>query len=63
MGSAERQGMLRTGIVIDPRYQEHNTGLGHPERTERIGVLRHLMLLDQLGIEYKAVDLKSSGIG
>ncbi|MBI3783196.1 MAG: histone deacetylase [Deltaproteobacteria bacterium] len=31
--------MANTGIVIDPRYQEHETGVGHPERPERIGVL------------------------
>jgi len=28
-----------TGIVIDPRYQDHDTGRGHPERSERIQVL------------------------
>lgn len=28
-----------TGLVIDPRYQEHDTGSAHPERPERIGVL------------------------
>ena len=31
--------MADTGIVIDPRYLEHDTGAGHPERPERIGVL------------------------
>jgi len=31
--------MAATGIVIDPRYQEHDTGPGHPECPERIGVL------------------------
>jgi acetoin utilization deacetylase AcuC-like enzyme len=31
--------MADTGIVIDPRYQEHVTGRGHPERPERIAVL------------------------
>ncbi len=28
-----------TGLVIDPRYEEHDTGRGHPERPERIRVL------------------------
>jgi acetoin utilization deacetylase AcuC-like enzyme len=32
-------GMPGTGIVIDPRYLEHDTGPGHPERGERIAVL------------------------
>jgi len=31
-----------TGIVIDPRYQAHDTGAGHPERPERIKVLLSL---------------------
>ena len=31
--------MLRTGIVLDSRYQHHNPGQGHPERAERIGTL------------------------
>jgi len=31
--------MVRTGLVIDPRYQEHDTGYGHPERAERIAAL------------------------
>ncbi len=34
--------MLRTGLVIDPRYQEHQTGPRHPERAERIGALLSL---------------------
>ncbi len=29
---------VSTGIVIDQRYMEHDTGSGHPERPERIGV-------------------------
>ncbi len=35
--------MADTGIVIDPRYLEHDTGAGHPERPERIGVLLPLI--------------------
>lgn len=31
--------MARTGVVIDPRYMDHETGAGHPERPERIAVL------------------------
>lgn len=30
---------MRTGIVLDQRYMAHDTGAGHPERPERIGVL------------------------
>jgi acetoin utilization deacetylase AcuC-like enzyme len=31
--------MIRTAIVIDPRYQEHDTGAGHPECPARIAAL------------------------
>ena len=31
--------MLRTGIVIDPRYQAHDPGPGHPERPARLAAL------------------------
>jgi acetoin utilization deacetylase AcuC-like enzyme len=34
--------MAPTGLVIDQRYQEHDTGRGHPERPERIAVLSGL---------------------
>jgi len=27
---------MRTAIVVDTRYQEHDTGVGHPERPERL---------------------------
>lgn len=35
--------MLRTGIVIDSRYQDHITGRNHPERPARIGALLDLL--------------------
>jgi acetoin utilization deacetylase AcuC-like enzyme len=35
--------MLRTGLVIDPRYQNHLTGAGHPERPSRIAALLNLV--------------------
>ena len=28
--------MLRTGFIYDPLFLNHNTGLGHPERSERL---------------------------
>jgi len=34
---------VQTGIVIDPRYQAHDTGGGHPERPERLGVLQPVL--------------------
>jgi acetoin utilization deacetylase AcuC-like enzyme len=35
--------VLRTAVVIDERYEDHETGSGHPERAERIAVLRDLV--------------------
>jgi len=32
--------MLRTGIVIDSRYEAHDPGPGHPERPARLAALR-----------------------
>lgn len=34
---------MKTGIVIDSRYRDHDTGVGHPERPERIEVLLSLL--------------------
>jgi acetoin utilization deacetylase AcuC-like enzyme len=31
--------MRDSGFVLDPRFMEHDTGQGHPERPERIGIL------------------------
>lgn len=31
--------MCPTGVVIDPRYLQHDTGHGHPERPQRIAAL------------------------
>ncbi len=31
--------MMETGLVLDERYTEHDTGQGHPERPQRIEVL------------------------
>jgi acetoin utilization deacetylase AcuC-like enzyme len=35
--------MLQTAVVIDERYEEHHPGEGHPERAQRIAVLRGLV--------------------
>ena len=35
--------MLRTAVVIDERYEDHETGHGHPERAERVAALRDLV--------------------
>ncbi|MDX1390453.1 MAG: hypothetical protein R3344_14785, partial [Acidobacteriota bacterium] len=35
--------MARVGLVMDPRFEEHDTGPGHPERPERLATLRALL--------------------
>jgi acetoin utilization deacetylase AcuC-like enzyme len=35
--------VLRTAIVIDERYEDHDPGWGHPERAERVAALRELV--------------------
>ncbi len=34
---------MKTGVVLDRRYEAHDTGAGHPERPERIRAIRELM--------------------
>lgn len=34
---------MKTGVVIDERYTEHDTGPGHPERPDRIRVLLEML--------------------
>ncbi len=34
---------MQTGIVLDRRYEAHDTGAGHPERPARIRAIRDLM--------------------
>ena len=41
--------MNDTGFVLDPRFMDHDTGHGHPERRERIGVLLQ-SVLEQPGL-------------
>lgn len=34
---------MKTGLVLDRRYEAHDAGAGHPERPERIRAIRELM--------------------
>jgi len=34
---------MRTAVVVDPRYEEHDTGRGHPESPHRIRVIRDML--------------------
>jgi acetoin utilization deacetylase AcuC-like enzyme len=45
--------MHRTGLVLDDRYQLHDTGQGHPERAERLAAIAKR--LEQDGITSRTV--------
>jgi acetoin utilization deacetylase AcuC-like enzyme len=34
---------MKTGVVLDRRYEAHDTGAGHPERPERIRAIREVV--------------------
>ena len=51
---------VRTGFVYDPLYLKHETGVGHPERPERLTAL--VTRLEQQGLLAKLVSLKSAPI-
>ncbi len=38
----------RTGLVVDHRYEKHDTGVGHPERPERIAAIMEALTLNGL---------------
>jgi acetoin utilization deacetylase AcuC-like enzyme len=42
---------MKTGLVLDRRFEDHDTGAGHPERPERIRAIRDLM------VQYRREDL------
>ena len=47
----ETEAGLKTGVVLDARYQEHDPGPGHPERADRIGsLLRRLDTYRRAGL-------------
>src|SRR6202158_2344582 len=48
--------MAETGVVIDPRYLEHDAGAGHPERPDRIAVL--LPLVNAAGTELVPIEAR-----
>ena len=39
---------MKSGLLIDERFKEHDTGLGHPERRERLEAVRRA--LDKAGL-------------
>ena len=45
--------MKRVGLVSDPRFEEHDTGPGHPERPERLATVR--AGLDRTGLAERCV--------
>ena len=53
--------MAGTGIVIDRRFLEHDTGPGHPERPERVQVL--LDLVDERSGDLIPVPARMASVG
>ncbi len=54
--------MTRTGLALDPRFQRHRTGHGHPERPERLAAIEQALrehgLVDTCAaIEVAPIDL------
>jgi hypothetical protein len=43
--------VLRTAVVIDERYEEHQTGYGHPERASKGARHRFAQLLAEWSSE------------
>jgi acetoin utilization deacetylase AcuC-like enzyme len=51
---------MRTAIVIDPRFREHDTGAGHPERPERLLPVESVVH-DWHGAPLERVDARIAG--
>jgi acetoin utilization deacetylase AcuC-like enzyme len=51
---------MKTAIVTDPRYRQHDTGSGHPERPERL-LMVESVLSDWHGAPLERVDARLAG--
>jgi len=49
--------MKPVGLVMDPRFEQHDTGPGHPERPERLQSIRHELQTTGLAGRTQAVPL------
>ena len=49
--------MRRVGLLLDPRFENHDTGPGHPERPERLRAIRRRF--DERGIPARCAPLET----
>jgi acetoin utilization deacetylase AcuC-like enzyme len=59
--SGEVVQMDEVGLVLDPCFEEHDTGPGHPERPERLQHLRRSLAETELVSRTQAVSLERAG--
>ena len=52
--------MKPLGLVLDPVFEEHDTGPGHPERPGRLSAIRQAIARSGVGDEVLAVELESA---
>ena len=52
--------MRRVGLLLDPRFERHETGPGHPERPERLRAIRQRF--DERGIPARCVPLGTESV-
>jgi acetoin utilization deacetylase AcuC-like enzyme len=52
--------MAGTGIVLDPVFQEHDTGPGHPERSERLARIEQALTQAGLDKDARKVPLREA---
>ena len=52
--------MQQLGLVLDPRFEEHDTGPGHPERPERLSAVRRAFEDSRLSDRCTRIELASA---
>ena len=52
--------MKSLGLILDPVFEEHETGPGHPERPERLRVLRQAIARWGVGDALRTIELESA---
>ncbi len=51
---------LSVGLVVDPCFEEHDTGPGHPERPERLRRIRQALVESKLVERCRMIELESA---
>ena len=48
------------GLILDPQFEEHDTGRGHPERPQRLAAVRRALARDGLDARFERMPLVSA---